>query len=357
VTEDRADVKPHLERLAEAIRQAALATSERVLAAFRAVPRHAFLLGGVEVLDGEVPPKALQCDPHCPSAEALDLVYGNWSLLQRRRCSDDITRITANSLPSLTAQALTALEVEEGQRVLEVGSGTGYAAALLGHLVGTAGAVVSVDIVPDFVRAAQRAIAELGLKQVSVVEGDGASGYPAASPYDRILASVSLREVPRGWLEQLQPEGRIVLPLRLTAGGDVLVVFQQEGEGLAGRGLRSCGYQEIEGQQMYDDRGLEVLLEREGESPDFIGAMVKDSEEAWCFRFWLRLQNDPVVSAVEARARLVAGYARWVEQGRPGPCDLRLQVTCSYPAADPGRTALTRPWSDGRWCRVWFERL
>ena len=402
MTEDRADVTAHLERLAEAIRKAAPGCSERVLAAFRAVPRHVFvseLL--VDMPDGE--PKTLLCDPRSPSMEALDWVYEDRPLRQWPQCADGKSCPSTNSQPSLTAQALTALELEEGHRVLEVGSGTGYAAALLGHLVGSSGAVVSIDIVPDLVRLARHTIAELGLSQVTVTEGDGALGYPTGSPYDAIVASVSLRQVPRAWLDQLRPHGRIVLPLRLAlAGCDALVAFQQEYKTLVGRCLCSCGYQVILGQHGFDERealactdtdgALKSLLERERESLDFIGAMARDLEEAYYFQFWLNLHDDSGAFVLdktrgsfsplalldpcrttlaawwdgetrvhfygepEARDRFLAAYERWTREGRPRPSDLRMEVFWNDPAADSSQADMGKAPGDVMWCRVWFER-
>jgi protein-L-isoaspartate(D-aspartate) O-methyltransferase len=348
-------------------------------------------------------PRTLLCDPRSPSPEALDWVYEDRPLMQWRQCADGETYPSTNSQPSLTGQALTALELEEGQRVLEVGAGTGYAAALLGHLVGSSGAVVSIDIVPDLVRLAQRTIAELGLSQVTVTEGDGALGYQMGSPYDAIVASVSLRQVPLMWLDQLCPYGRIVLPLRLAlAGGDALVVLQQEEGTLVGRCLCSCGYQAVIGQQAYDDRealastgtdsALESLLERERGSLDFIGTMVRDVEEAYDFQFWLSLHDDsgafvrvgrrgrfsPLAlldpgrttlaawwngetrvrfyGEPEARDRFLAGYERWTQEGRPRPSDLRVQALWNDPAADLGQADMGEAPGGVMRCRVWFER-
>jgi len=399
MTEERADVTARLERLIGSIREAAPETSERVLAAFRAVPRHVFVSEvHVDIPDGGS--KTLVCDPRSPSKGALDFVYQDAALRQWRLCADGETRLSMNSLPSMTAQALTALEIEDGHRVLEVGAGTGYAAALLGHLVGHSGAVVSMEIVPEFAAAAQRTIAELGLDQVRLTEGDGALGYPSGAPFDRIMASVSLSQVRRAWLDQLRPQGKILLPLRLTPGGDVLIVLQEEGGDLIGRGIRSCGYQPLLGPYGYDeheglactdsDSALKSLVERERESLDFIGAMVGDIEEALDFQFWLYLHDDwgalilnqaqgtlwPVAlldpsrttlaawrigetrvrlyGGPEARGRFLAGYERWTQQGRPRPADLRMQVFWNDPADDSSRAGTRRPLGDAK-CRIWFE--
>ena len=122
----------------------------------------------------------------------LEQVYQDASLPYIATLVDGTKRQTFNSLPSLTAEALAALDVAPGHRVLEVGTGTGYAAALLAELVGPSGAVVSIDIVPPFVDLARRAMRQLGIDNVRVVEGDGAYGHPSAGPFERGLVQPQL---------------------------------------------------------------------------------------------------------------------------------------------------------------------
>ncbi|MEU8993421.1 methyltransferase domain-containing protein [Streptomyces caniferus] len=114
------------------------------------------------------------------------------------------------SMPSMVVRMLEDLDMQTGQRVLEIGTGTGFHAALLCHLLG-AGNVTSLDIDPELIRQAQRALKASG-QQPEVVCADGADGWRPNAPYDRIIATCSVRTVPRAWLEQLSPGGLLVTP-------------------------------------------------------------------------------------------------------------------------------------------------
>lgn len=115
------------------------------------------------------------------------------------------------SQPSLVAAMLDALEVHPGHRVLEIGTGTGWNAALLSERVGPSGHVVSVEIDNDVARNARSALEDSRYSAL-VVTADGMAGYPAAAPYDRVLATASVRRIPRAWLDQTCARGAIVTP-------------------------------------------------------------------------------------------------------------------------------------------------
>lgn len=114
------------------------------------------------------------------------------------------------SQPSLVARMLQALDVAEGMRVLEIGTGTGWNAALLAHRLGDE-AVTSVDVDPVVARTARRALAGAGFAP-AVVVGDGMAGWPAAAPFDRVVATCGVRGVPWAWVEQTRPGGLILAP-------------------------------------------------------------------------------------------------------------------------------------------------
>jgi protein-L-isoaspartate(D-aspartate) O-methyltransferase len=116
------------------------------------------------------------------------------------------------SRPSLVVDMLTALGVGAGHAVLEIGTGTGWNAALLSEGVGDSGRVVSVEIDADLAAAARIALRRAGCP-VSVITADGVAGYPPGAPYDRILSTAAVRgDVPRAWLAQTRPGGLIVTP-------------------------------------------------------------------------------------------------------------------------------------------------
>ncbi len=115
---------------------------------------------------------------------------------------------SSTSQPSIMAAQLEALAPERGQRVLEIGVGTGYNAALLGKIVGDKGHVISIDIDESFVEQAKLHLAQS--HNVMALPGDGFLGEAEYAPYDRILATCGIRFVPRTWFDQLKVDGRLV---------------------------------------------------------------------------------------------------------------------------------------------------
>lgn len=118
-----------------------------------------------------------------------------------------------NSQPTTVERMLGWLEVEPGNHVLDVGSGSGWTTALLGVLVGTKGRVVAVEIVPELVRFGRRNCARAGITNVEFHEAGRQYGFAAKAPYDRILVSAAARTVPVELLEQLAPGGILVIPV------------------------------------------------------------------------------------------------------------------------------------------------
>jgi len=116
------------------------------------------------------------------------------------------------SKPSIVADMLDALDLHPGHSVLEIGTGTGWNAALLCRHVGPRGRVVSVEVDPVIAQGARAALDAAGYSPL-VITGDGAEGYPDAAPYDRVIATAAVREtVPTTWLAQTRPGGLLVTP-------------------------------------------------------------------------------------------------------------------------------------------------
>lgn len=133
--------------------------------------------------------------------------------LQRQAYEDTALPIGSGqtiSQPSTQARALEALRLTGREKVLEVGTGSGYQTALLAMV---AGQVFSVERVAALAERARAALAEAGIGNVSVMVGDGTLGWRAYAPYEAIVVAAATREVPRPLLEQLAPLGRILLPL------------------------------------------------------------------------------------------------------------------------------------------------
>lgn len=148
--------------------------------------------------------------------------------------------LATSSQPSLVAWEAAQLGLRGEERVLEVGTGTGYQAALLGLL---AREVLSVELVPALARRAARNLRALGLGNVRVRAGDGAAGWPEEAPFDRILVSAAVAEVPPALLEQLAPGGRLLAPVVRSALGQVLVrVDKDPGGRLSERDLLGVAF-------------------------------------------------------------------------------------------------------------------
>lgn len=120
-----------------------------------------------------------------------------------------------NSQPSTVRAMLELLEVRPGQRVLDVGCGSGWTTALLGHLVGPEGEVVGVEIVPELVAWSRDNVATYDMKWVRVEQArPEVLGLPEAGPFDRILVSAEATRVPGELVDQLADEGLLVVPVR-----------------------------------------------------------------------------------------------------------------------------------------------
>ncbi|MEE4592203.1 methyltransferase domain-containing protein [Streptomyces sp. DSM 41524] len=148
-------------------------------------------------------------DPHpLRRARWLAGAYADAPLATRVR---DGELITSSSQPSLMARMLQALQVRDGDRVLEIGAGTGYNAALLAHRLGDAH-VTTLDLDPEITEAARNHLAAAGFRP-AVVTGDGARGCPLHAPYDRIIATCAVASIPSAWLGQCRPDALILTPL------------------------------------------------------------------------------------------------------------------------------------------------
>jgi len=114
------------------------------------------------------------------------------------------------SQPYIVALMIQALALEGGERVLDIGTGSGYAAAVLAEI---AGRVTGIEREPELAEQARERLSKLGYDTVEIIEGDGSLGWPAAAPYDAIVAAAGAPAVPDALAEQLAPDGVLVLPV------------------------------------------------------------------------------------------------------------------------------------------------
>jgi protein-L-isoaspartate(D-aspartate) O-methyltransferase len=131
------------------------------------------------------------------------------------------------SQPLMQARYLEALSLRGKERVLEIGTGSGYQTALLGSLAGT---VFSVERVETLALTARAALREAGVANASVLLGDGTLGWSAYAPYDAVLVTAGGPEIPPPLVEQLGPGGRLLIPLG-ERGAQVLTLVERVGRG------------------------------------------------------------------------------------------------------------------------------
>ncbi|MGI9002674.1 MAG: methyltransferase domain-containing protein [Pseudonocardia sp.] len=179
--------------------------------------------------------------------EWLDAVYSDQTLLTKvvqmplsraLRPGSHPVATSSSTLPSLVLTMLEELDVTDGSRVLEIGTGSGYNAALLCERLG-GDCVTSVDIDPELVELARERLAANG-HTPTLAAVDGATGYPAGRPYDRIIASCSVPAIPPAWLAQAAPDAVILVDVRGRIGG-TLARLTVDADGRAtGRFLPLC---------------------------------------------------------------------------------------------------------------------
>ncbi|MGH8910151.1 MAG: methyltransferase, FxLD system [Egibacteraceae bacterium] len=161
------------------------------------------------------------------------------------------------SVPTVVAMMLGQLDAREGDRVLEIGAGTGYNAALLAELVGDTGQVTTIDIHPDVTKQAQHALEATGYGRVLVLTGDGALGAPDQAPFDRIIVTVGPWDLPPAWMDQLAPGGRLVVPLHWR-GQARSVAFVHEDRVLRAVDSQLCGFIPMIGDGQDGERSGEI---------------------------------------------------------------------------------------------------
>jgi protein-L-isoaspartate(D-aspartate) O-methyltransferase len=149
----------------------------------------------------------------------------------------------------MVALMTTALELRPGERVLEVGTGSGYQTAVLAEL---GAQVVSVERIAGLAERARRVLGLLGYPNVRIEVGDGGLGWSPGAPYDAILVTAGAPQIPRPLLEQLAPDGRIVLPM----GEDELqslVRLRRGPDGLVEEYLGECRFVKLRGSYGWDE--------------------------------------------------------------------------------------------------------
>lgn len=373
-------------RLVDTLRRTGAVRSAAVEAAFRTVPRHTFL-------------------SHLLPEE----VYRDDAIVTRYA---DGLPSSSSSQPSIMAIMVEQLELQPGHRVLEIGAGTGYNAAILREVVGPAGVVVTIDIQPDVVEEAGRHLGAAGYGDVLVVTGDGGYGHPDRAPYDRIILTASADDISPHWVEQLRDSGLLLLPLRIGTMG-LSVAFQKRGDRLVSRTVECCGFMPLQGAYAASESstrismgdglfiggpgvrglGMELLRELLSQTPRRVPGVIvpmngfglggglgvhlaltepgmvdvyTTQPERWGFHaitgvvdahagsLCLVRQDAVVVYGSDAAAdRFTRRAAEWVAMGRPGIEALRIEaVPAGTVSGAAGRWTIPGRWYD---FQLWVE--
>jgi protein-L-isoaspartate(D-aspartate) O-methyltransferase len=276
-------------------------TSGAVEQAMRTVPRHRLLRDVWLHPTGRPAPGGLEHHRIDSGTDPATLA----------RLYDDIavpTRLTqgvpstSTSQPSLVAHMLEQLELDRGMRVLEIGAGTGYQAALMAELVGDPTLVHTVDIAGEVVTQTSELLADIGYGGIRVICADGAAGHEAGAPYDRIIATAGCPDIAPAWLRQLSPGGFALVPL-LHAGAHPLtrVVPSPPAAAAIGRVVGSAGFMPLQGAmsgRLHWPSGKARDQRHEPLPPELAGVEGDAAWPGWDFHYYLSLADGRTTGTV-----------------------------------------------------------
>lgn len=290
---DTGEARTGTERLVKAVCRRYPIHDERLLAALRSVDRRFFL-----------------------ESSAAAQPYEDRSYSIRR--GDDGTRLSSSTAPSLSALMIQALRLEPGNGVLEIGTASGYNAALLSQVVGPLGSVVSVDVDPELVTLAASHLRHAGIDGVAVRHADGWHGQPDHAPFDAIVATMACWAVSPAWMRQLRPGGRFVAPLWFGPDFEAVASLRQTQHGLQGTLIELCSFNKPRG-----EAGGPRLSIGDPSSPDFT------------LNVSAQLGSD---AAILRRGRaVIATEPTYTDAGKLGPLWFRRVAL-----ADPGAFVIRR---------------
>ena len=219
--------------------------SEATQKAYLATPRHQFVRRyrrwGIkewsEVNEGNL-------------EEHLATLYSDRALVLFGDDDDDVP--STISQPSFILRMLDMLQLERGQKVFELGTGSGWNAGLMGNLVGSEGCVYSLELIPEMAQTAAATIDELGIKNVKVIEADAGEGYITGAPYDRAIFSAGAYDLPQPFFEQIKEGGLLLIVIKSEGGGDTLFLLRKEHEHFQSIEALPCGFVQMRGKYQLD---------------------------------------------------------------------------------------------------------
>ncbi len=220
----------HWERMVSSLEERGVLRSPRLASAMRAVPRHEFVASIFRPVWGAAGWSEFR---PTPDAHSMDRWYRHIYDPDRPlvlKVSLDATPTISLTAPELVVRMLEALDLPaDGAKVLEVGTGTGYNAAIMSCAVGPTGSVHTVEIDSAAVESARERLARRGATSICVYNGDGRLGLPSQAPFDRILSTAGLERVPEAWLRQVRPDGLIVACMQGRLSGAIVPLRSHDG--------------------------------------------------------------------------------------------------------------------------------
>lgn len=251
------EIQQRIKRMVEELKQKGQLRSPLVEMAFLSVPRHLFII--------RLPPYLapggedwVKLDPLHTQGECLDKIYSaDTSIIL------NTNPLSGSSAPSVMAGMLDALELAEGMKVLEIGTGSGYNAALLAHIVGEDNLVYTIENQSDVAKEAKANLKRASFQEVEVICADGGYGHAPSAPYHRILATASIYDVPTSWREQLIEGGILVAPVWMTPGWTPIVKLVKQGETLSGSFVGGASFMTLQGDSGYDELRCVVNADNE----------------------------------------------------------------------------------------------
>ena len=312
--------------------------------------------------------------------EHLATLYANKPLILYGEDEDNIA--STISQPSFVLRMLDMLQLRPGQTVFELGAGSGWNAALMGHLVGPQGHVYSLEFIPEVAKTAGDTISALGIKNVSIIVGDGGEGYAAGAPYDRAIFTAGAYDLPHHFYEQMKDNGLLLIVIKTEGGGDNLFLLRKTQNHFESLESQPCGFVQMRGKYKIDSlepspvemlpewpelqhkeiskvpfwwggKGKTGFVWRTLGIRSFLGItepsfrafktekVNEQSREEHYFGLWNK-ENKSLVLAKEdslvaygntvAKERLLQKVKQWVEFGMPSASSLALRV---YPSAYP----------------------
>jgi protein-L-isoaspartate(D-aspartate) O-methyltransferase len=228
--------------------------SEAIEGAYLAIPRHRFVRRYREW--GTKEWHVVTADN---LAEYLATLYADRPLILFGDNDENI--LATISQPSFVLRMIDILQLQRGYRVFELGTGSGWNAALMGHLVGPEGQIESVEIVPELAHAAAESVESLGITNVHIVTGDGSDGSAAAAPFDRVIFTAGTFDLPHQFYDQLREDGLLLVVIKTPGGGDNLFLLRKTQDHFETLESMPCAFVQLRGRYQFKDLEPVVLEE------------------------------------------------------------------------------------------------